>query len=399
MGESAMAPATARDELEKAALGVLCLGFRQDEASDPSLLRIPDETAELVRRGAAGAILFKRNIRSPAQTARLVRKLKDMAGERPFILAVDQEGGRVARLRGAPYAQVPPMRRVGESGDEEAAFQVGVALGRSVRMAGFDVDFAPDMDVDTNPLNPVIGDRSFGRDPELVGRMGVALARGIEAAGVASCAKHFPGHGDTSQDSHLTLPRLPHGMDRLRQVELLPFAEYARAGLASAMSAHVVFEAIDPSIPATFSRRIQTDLLRGEVGFRGLLVCDDLEMNAVAEGWGLGEAAVLSVRAGVDLLLICHDPARQRMAVDAMVEAASSDGAFRERLLDAARRVRAFADRWCRKMDDGEIAALEAAESGEGGHRPFASPVLDRLNRTDGAAAGVARDPTEYMRG
>ncbi len=381
--------------LEKAAKGVLCLGFIQDADADPALLEIPEETARLVASGAAGAILFKRNIRSPFQTAQLNRKLKDLAGERPFLLAVDQEGGRVARLRGAPYAEVPSMRRLGETGGEALAFQAGQALAASVRRVGFDVDFAPVMDVDTNPLNPVIGDRSFGRDPELVGRMGVALARGLEAGGVASCAKHFPGHGDTSQDSHLTLPRLPHSMERLRQMELLPFARYAGAGLASVMSAHVVFEALDPGIPATFSRRIQTDLLRGEVGFRGLLICDDLEMNAVAEHWGIGEAAVLSVKAGVDLLLICHSAERQNEAVEALAAAASSDSAFRDRLLDAAARVGAFARKWSRRMDDAALSVLSAEEAR--GHAPFVCPALEALNAPSELETAKA-DPTEAAR-
>ena len=388
-----MAEAVSKEALEKAALGVLCLGFVQDASADPDLLRVPEETASLVSAGAAGAILFKRNIRSPWQTARLIRALKDLAGNRPFLAAVDQEGGRVARLKGAPFAEVPPMRRVGETGDEDLAFEVGRALAASVRKVGFDVDFAPVLDVDTNPLNPVIGDRSFGRDPELVGRMGTALARGLESEGVASCAKHFPGHGDTSQDSHLTLPRLPHGLERLRQVELKPFVRYARAGLASAMSAHVVFEALDPGIPATFSHRIQTELFRGEVGFRGLLICDDLEMNAVAERWGIGEAAVRSVKAGMDLLLICHSPERQREAVEALTAAASADEGFRARLLEASRRTAAFAQRWCRRLSGDDLEALREAEAL--GHEPFTSPALEALDGRGTAEVASAADPTD----
>ncbi len=141
------------------------------------------------------------------------------------------------------------MREIGEQGDEAMAERVGRVLAHELRAIGFDWDFAPVLDVDTNPKNPVIGDRSFHRDAEVVGRLGVALARGLEAGGVASCGKHFPGHGDTSQDSHTDLPHLPHALERLRKVELPPFAAYAKAGLSSLMTAHVIFDAVDPACP------------------------------------------------------------------------------------------------------------------------------------------------------
>ncbi|MCI0671905.1 MAG: beta-N-acetylhexosaminidase, partial [Myxococcaceae bacterium] len=220
-----------------------------------------DALLELMREGVGGAILFKRNVGSPEDTAALNQELKARAG-RPFLLAVDQEGGRVARLRGAPFTSLPPMRTLGERGGEPAAERAGRLLAYELRALHFDWDFAPVLDVDTNPANPVIGDRSFSRDAHEVARLGVALARGLEAGGVASCGKHFPGHGDTAQDSHLDLPRLPHTLTRLREVELVPFAAYARAGLAALMTAHVVFEALEAGLPATMSQRVLEGLLR-----------------------------------------------------------------------------------------------------------------------------------------
>jgi beta-N-acetylhexosaminidase len=148
------------------------------------------------------------------------------------MASVDQEGGRVARLRGAPFTALPPMRALGASGDLSLVERAGLLLAHEVRAMGFDIDFAPVVDVDTNPANPVIGDRSFHRDAHQVAKLGVALSRGLEAGGVASCAKHFPGHGDTAKDSHTDLPKLPHDLKRLRDVELVPFAAYAKAGLA-----------------------------------------------------------------------------------------------------------------------------------------------------------------------
>jgi beta-N-acetylhexosaminidase len=218
-------------------------------------------------------------------------------------------------------------------------------MGAELRALGFDVDFAPVLDVHTNPNNPVIGDRAFGRDPELVARRALAFARGLDSAGILSCGKHFPGHGDTEVDSHLALPRLPHDLDRLRRVELAPFARAARAGLPMIMTAHVVFEAIDPGVPATLSRRVLGDLLRGELGYRGLVVSDDLDMNAIAGHTGVGDAAVRAVAAGCDALLLCRRRDHQDAAHAALVRAAERDGAFRARVALAAGAVRQLKER------------------------------------------------------
>ncbi|MDR0966315.1 MAG: beta-N-acetylhexosaminidase [Myxococcales bacterium] len=375
---------TIASDYTELAASLFCIGFEHDPLLDPNAEAIPDATRELIRLGVSGAILFKRNIRSPAQLARLTATLKNTAN-RPFLLAVDQEGGRVARLRGAPFTDLPPMRKIGEENDESLAFRCGQALAADLRGVGFDVDFAPVLDVDTNPLNPVIADRSFGSAPERVARLGIALARGLEEGGVASCAKHFPGHGDTSQDSHLDLPRLPHTMARLRSVELVPFAAYARAGLASMMSAHVVFEAVDPDLPATFSSKIQTDLLRGELGFDGLCICDDLEMRAIADRWPIPEAAVHAVRAGIDLLLVCHRPEAQLACIEALVREGERSSSFRARLREASHRVRNFAQRWFRPFTADDFEAPEL----------FSADPLPEL--CDAASMGLDPDPTDFL--
>jgi beta-N-acetylhexosaminidase len=263
------------------------------------------EVKELLRRGVSGAVLFGRNVESAEQVAALSAALKREAG-RPLLLSVDQEGGRVMRLRARHgFTELPPMRALGAAGDEGLAFEVGALLGSELRAAGIDQDYAPVADVDTNPANPVIGDRSLSRDPDSVARLAAALARGLQSAGVAACGKHFPGHGDTAQDSHRELPRLPHALPRLRAVELPPFAALARAGAAAVMTAHVVFEALDPSRPATMSPAA-LGLLRGECGFRGAVLSDDLEMKAVSAHFPIEEAVPAAVNAGVDLLLVCH---------------------------------------------------------------------------------------------
>jgi beta-N-acetylhexosaminidase len=257
-------------------------------------------------------------------------------------VAVDQEGGRVARLRAAHgFTELPPMRALGRTGDVALARDLGALLGRELRAVGVDQDYAPVVDVDSNPLNPVIGDRALSADPAVVARLGVALALGIQAEGVAACAKHFPGHGDTSQDSHLDLPRLPHGIERLRAVELPPFAALARAGVAAVMTAHVVFEAIDPGRPATLSAAALR-LLRDECGFRGAVLSDDLEMKAVAANFPLEEAVPDAVNAGVDGLLVCRTPEVQHRAIDALRRAVERGRVPAERLQAARSRIAAL---------------------------------------------------------
>lgn len=342
----------------------------------------PDaELLQLIDQGVSGAILFKRNVTDGPATAALCAELKRRAG-RPFLTSVDQEGGRVARLRGAPFTALPPMREIGASGDLTLAERAGRVLAYELRALNFDWDFAPVLDVDTNPANPVIGDRSFSRDPHEVARMGVALAKGLEAGGVASCGKHFPGHGDTAQDSHIDLPRLPHALERLRDVELVPFAAYAREGLAALMTAHVIFDAIEPGLPATMSEKVLRGVLREELGFEGLLVSDDLEMKAIADHYSVEEAAVLGTIAGVDLFLVCHRADVQQRAIEAVVRAVESGRIPRARIDEAHRRLDTLMSRFAQGPNEA-IATLGSAE-----HQALASGLQSGF---------IGRDPTEVL--
>ena len=342
--------------------------------------REPDaELRALAAEGVLGAILFKRNLGAPEESAALCRRLKEEAG-RPFLLAVDQEGGRVARLRGAPFKELPPMREVARRGGPALAERAGRLLALELRAVGFDWDFAPVLDVDTNPANPVIGDRSFGRDPAQVAQLGVALARGLEGGGVASCGKHFPGHGDTAADSHLELPALPHDLDRLRRVELVPFRAYAQAGLSAVMTAHVVFQALEPGVPATMSRRALQGMLRDELGFRGVVVSDDLEMKAIAGRFSVGEAAVLGVLAGVDLFLVCSHAALQREAIEAVVRAVESGRIPASRILESGSRLDALLGKFAHPPGE-RLGTLATAD-----HEALASGL---------AAITRGADPTE----
>ena len=339
--------------------------------TEPSLLRLagqliiagyeptepPAEILEALAGDAlGGVILFKRNLEglSMAQIAGQVKLLVEASvGEAPFV-AIDQEGGRVQRL-GPPVLQLPPMLRLGEHDDPELTRRAARALGRQLDALGFNVDFAPVLDVNTNPENQVIGDRSFGADPERVARHGIAFAAGLADAGLLACGKHFPGHGDTVEDSHFELPSLAHEMERLRAIELVPFR--AAAGhVGSVMTAHIVFRALDPARPATLSHRVITGLLRDELGYDGLIVSDDLEMKAIADHFPIGVAAVQAVRAGCDLLLVCKSVELVDAARVALAEEAERDAGFAERVRDAAARARrARSSLRCRPLT-GEVA-------------------------------------------
>ena len=265
----------------------------------------------------------------------------------PALIAIDQEGGLVQRVR-APATQWPPMRShdgLATPDDEALAEQVGRAMGDELRALGIDIDFAPVLDIHTNPANPIIGDRAFGIEPEPVARRALAFARGLDAAGVLACGKHFPGHGDTATDSHLELPRVDHDRDRLESVELLPFARAAAARnpvMPMMMTAHVVFAALDPLHPATLSEPIVTGLLRNRLGYQGVIVSDDLDMNAIASTVGAAPAAVQAIRAGCDALLLCRNEAHQAEAEAALLREVERDSAFRARVGEAAARIRAM---------------------------------------------------------
>ena len=288
--------------------------------------------------GLGGVILFTRNLGTPLAVAALTDRLRRLTPELPPLIAVDQEGGRVARLAD-PFTRWPPARALGVIGSDDLAFQVGRAMGAELAGAGFTMDMAPVLDVDTNAANPIIGDRSFGGDPALVGRLGGAFARGLTEAGILPVGKHFPGHGDTSADSHLTLPVVPHGRDRLLSVEVAPFRA-AAPHLPALMTAHVLYPALDAEHPATLSASILTDLLRREIGYDGLAISDDMEMAGIAARWPAGEAACRFLRAGGDLLLICHRPDVQREAIEAVRRAAARGEIPPARLEEARERIR-----------------------------------------------------------
>ena len=297
---------------------------------------------KLTQGALGGLIVFKRNVDGHAEVADLLAQARAMipAGE-TLLTAVDQEGGRVVRL-GEPLTHLPPARFFGELDDVALTQKAGVLVGKELRALGFNLDFAPVLDVDTNPGSPVIGDRSYGPTVESVIRHGLAFGRGLARGGVCPCAKHFPGHGDTELDSHLDLPRSDREVTRLEAVEMAPFAAWAGASLGPVMTAHVIYTALDPDLPATLSQAIVQGELRQRIGFLGAVVSDDLEMGAMAKQGGPARAAVRAVEAGVDGLLVCRGQDAVEAALEALVKKGLDDAAFVRKLDQARRRLSAL---------------------------------------------------------
>lgn len=287
--------------------------------------RVSMELKALAREfDIGGVILFARNIEAPEQVAELVHDVQQLSREMPLWVAVDQEGGRVARLR-RPFTEWPPMRALGESGDDQLAADFARVLATELRAVGISIDFTPVLDIHTNPTNLVIGDRAIATRPEDVARLGAIIIRTLQAEGIAACGKHFPGHGDTSTDSHFDLPLVEHPPDRLKAVELVPFRAAIDEDVASIMIAHLQIPALDSERPASLSRAVVHDLLRTEMGFDGLILTDDLGMRAIADRYSVERAAVASLAAGSDAILLCdtnHD--RHASALEAIVRSAET---------------------------------------------------------------------------
>ena len=300
--------------------------------------------------GLGGVILFDRNVEAPQQVAELAYEAQQLSSELPLWVSIDQEGGRVARLR-EPFTVWPPMQTLGRSGEATLARQFAKALAAELLTVGISLDFAPVLDVHTNAENPVIGDRALSENADTVARLGGEMIAALQAGGVAACGKHFPGHGDTTVDSHHALPVVDHGLDRLREVELVPFREAVARDVAMIMTAHVLYPALDPDAPATISRRIVSGVLREEMGYGGVVATDDMSMRGIAEGRSIEASSVEAIAAGCDMVLLCEPNVEQQMAtLEAIVHAVEGDGLALTRVEDALTRGRKVKERFLSKM-------------------------------------------------
>jgi len=315
MNNRSESKALARDSV----LARFMLGFEGES--------LPAELAEYLERGLAGVVIYQRNFASVDRLLALTTEIQLAAG-RPVLIGIDQEGGTRFALR-EPFTAWPSAAQLGRAGNAEFVERIARAMAIELHAAGCNLNFAPMLDLHVNPESPVTKDRSFGADPHRVAKMGVAFDRGLRAGGVLSCAKHFPGHGDTLVDPHQDLPVFMGTMERLESSELVPFAASVAAGVPLIMTAHILLPRIDTENPASLSRIMLGDVLRRRLGFGGVILADDLGMGAIARRYGPGDAAVRTLLAGTDIAMLCHDWSAVAPAI-AAVRDAQKEGRFAE---------------------------------------------------------------------
>jgi len=354
------------------------------------------ETAAYLRDNAIRAVcLFRRNMRDAAQLARLVADLRDAMGPQALI-ALDQEGGAVVRATWLPAP--PAAMALGAAGDAALAREVGAAVARGVRSLGFNWNFAPVLDLNNNPDNPVIAERSFGADPTRATALALAWMEGSLAEGVACCVKHFPGHGDTHVDSHRDLPVVDKPLSALDRLEFVPFRQ--ALGAPAMMTAHIVYPALDAAHPATLSRPVLSGLLRERWGYRGIVITDGMDMQAIAGRYGAGNAAVLALEAGADMVMALGDRASQHETLDAIAAALAEGRLPAEELAARAARLDALADRYpstqgpyATEAADRDLMArawLRGLTAWRSPQRPPAAAKLRLVARADVVSDGVS---------
>lgn len=322
----------------------------------------PDDNLEemILENHVGGVVLFKRNIDDSEQLLGLVNSIKainagctnnstgNSAGNSagngaplarpPLFISVDEEGGRVSRMP-EQLMELPGAGSIGEINDTGFANRIGGMIAVKIKAFGFNMNFAPVLDIWSNPGNTVIGDRSYGQTPDIVGKLGIQVMKGMSFEGVIPVVKHFPGHGDTAADSHIELPEVNYDLDRLKSFEMAPFKEAIGDNADAVMVAHILIKGIDPENPATLSETIITGMLRGMMKFDGVIITDDMTMGAIEKNYNIGDAAVKSIIAGSDIIMVCHGHDRQKEAIDA-VKAAVEGGALDEsRINKSVRRI------------------------------------------------------------
>lgn len=269
---------------------------------------IDDNSKSLIEEYYVGGfILFGRNVKNTNSLLQLINSLKSTNKNNniPLFISIDEEGGRVSRVP-KEFMKIPTNRIIGQINNKELSFEIGNVIGEKIRALGFNLNFAPVMDIDSNPMNPVIGDRSFGSNERIVSQLGIETMKGLQNSGVIPVVKHFPGHGDTFLDSHISLPTVDKDLNSLQQFELIPFKEAIDNNADAVMIAHILYSKIDSENPATLSKTIITEVLRNQMNFEGVVITDDMTMGAIIENYDIGDAAVKSVNAGSDIILVCH---------------------------------------------------------------------------------------------
>ncbi|WP_114569731.1 beta-N-acetylhexosaminidase [Exiguobacterium flavidum] len=322
--------------------------------------KLTPEDTEMIRNGVGGVLVLGGNVSDERQLKQLVNAIHQ-ANEAPFPLfvGVDEEGGRVTRLP-APIPKFPAAAVVGAKNDERLAYDIGSGLATTTSHFGFNMDFAPVLDVNSNPGNPIIGDRALSSDPEAVARLGIAWMRGLAEADVVPVVKHFPGHGDTTVDSHVSLPKISKSRKQIEEMELVPFRKAISAGADVVMVAHILYPVLDPEKPSSLSKKIVGGLLRDDLGFDGVVITDDLAMGAISESYGTEEAALTSLLAGTDMVMFSNASSESRESLIHSIKESVENGELPASELDekVLRIIRVK-----QKYDLTEAASTEAAST------------------------------------
>jgi beta-N-acetylhexosaminidase len=333
---------------------VLFFGF-EGVALDPQAIEI------IERYKPGGLIVMGGNVKSVPQLLELVNSLKAEASKNgiPAFISVDEEGGRVNRMP-PELKNLPPARKIGKTGSADIADSVGGLIADELRAFGFNMDFAPVLDIWSNPENTVIGDRALGTDAETVGRLGVRIMKGIASGGVIPVVKHFPGHGDTAADSHKELPVSDRSLKSLEDLELKPFEEAIANGADAVMVAHILLPQLDANYPSSLSKALITDILRNQMKFDGLVVTDDMTMGAISKNYGLAEAAVTSFQAGSDMILVvnCYDD--EIAVAEALKDAVGSGKITQERLDESVYRILKLKEKY--GLENAPVGAVDVAK-------------------------------------
>lgn len=315
---------------------------------------VSNETKEIIStQKVGGIILYQDNLDDAKQAVALVNSMKEVSKQEkfPLFIGVDQEGGRISRL--PELQKLPTSGKIGQQNDPALAYNIGTLLGKELKAFGFNLDFAPVLDVNSNPKNPVIGNRSFGNNPEIVSSLGIQTMKGIQSENIISVVKHFPGHGDTDVDSHFELPVVSKGLEELNDLEFIPFKNAIENGADVVMIAHILLPKIDEELPSSMSYKVITNILREQLQFDGIVITDDMTMNAILGNYTMEQAAVRAVRAGNDIVLVAHEYTNVVMAIDAIVQAVKNGEIPEERINESVNRILLLKEKY--KLNNEEI--------------------------------------------
>ncbi len=308
-----------------------------------------------------GFILFARNVESPNQLLELINSLKsaNSINKIPLFISVDEEGGKVSRMP-AEIKKLPTNKEIGKTNDGDYSYGIGGILAKELKSFGFNMNFAPVLDINSNPRNPVIGDRAFGSDAETVSKLGLKTMKGMQEGRVIPVVKHFPGHGDTAIDSHVGLPSVSHDLERLESFELLPFDSAINNGADAVMIAHILMTGIDDQNPASLSKDIVTGLLRNRLNFDGMVITDDITMGAITENYEIGAASVKAVNAGGDIVLVCHGNDNEIAVISTLAEAVQKGTISEDRLDESIYRILKLKEKY--SLMDVEISSVDVSD-------------------------------------